>query len=238
MVLLGKSLLIFLQDKIPLRVAISATNPAQFVVIRSGGQAQQTWDNGKSWQPVSGLPNGIPGPWNWVQPLAADGVNGNRFYYYAGRTLYRSDDGGATFVGVNSSLPAAADYVIKTVPGKDSEVWLSLDRHGIYVSRDGGLNFTSIPQVEQSRLFAFGPSAIANNLPALYLYGKVRNQGEGLFRSGDRGQTWHKLDHIPLMDSNLAKNILVLEASQQEPGLIFLGTNGRGIYYRYSDSRK
>jgi xyloglucan-specific exo-beta-1,4-glucanase len=222
----------FPDDKIPLRVAISATNPQQFVVIRSEGQPLQTMDNGKSWQKVSGLPNGIPGPWNWVQPIAADGVNGNRFYYYAGGRLYRSNDGGVNFLEVNSSLPSVEDYVLKTVPGKEDEVWLSLDQNGIYVSRDGGINFTPIPQVEQSKLLAFGKPEKLNNFPFLYLYGKVINQGEGLFRSRDQGKSWRKLNDISLFNQDEAKTILVLEASWQKSGLIFIGTDGRGIYYQ------
>lgn len=156
-------------------------------------------DRGKSWQQVSGLPDGVIGPWNWAQSLAADGVDGNKFYYYAGGTLYGSDDGGVTFSGVNNSLPSVEDHVIKTVPGIEDEVWLSLDRDGIYVSQDGGINFTAIPQIEQSRLFAFGKPTKTNDFPIIYLYGKVANQGEGLFRSRDRGKSWRKLNDISLL---------------------------------------
>jgi photosystem II stability/assembly factor-like uncharacterized protein len=222
----------FPDDKIPLRVAISATDPEQFVVIRSEGQPLQTMDNGKSWRQVSGLPNGIIGPWNWVQPIAADGVNGNKFYYYAGGKLYRSNDDGVTFLEVNSSLPSVEDYILKTVPGKEDEVWLSLDQNGIYVSRDGGSNFTPISQVKQSKLFAFGKPTKAHNFPFIYLYGKVTNQGEGLFRSRDQGKSWRKLNDISLFNQDEAKMILVLEASWQKSGLIFIGTDGRGIYYQ------
>lgn len=223
----------FPTEQIPLRVAVSADNPGQFVVIRSEAQPLYTNDNGNSWHQVTGLPDGIPGPWNWVQPLAADGKNGLKFYYYAGGTLYLSDDGGKTFAGVNNTLPSVDNYVIKTVPGVENEVWLSLDSNGLYTSQDGGVNFTVTPQVENSKLLAFGKPQNPQYSPWLYLYGKITDQGEGLFRSGDRGTTWQQLDSIPLFDGDPAKSILVLEASQQEPGLIFIGTDGRGIYYRY-----
>jgi len=223
----------FPTDKIPLRVAVSADNPGQFVVIRSEAQPLYTNDHGNSWQQVTGLPDGIPGPWTWVQPLAADGKNGLKFYYYAGGTLYLSNDGGKTFAGVNNTLPSVDNYVIKTVPGVEDEVWLSLDGNGLYTSQDGGVNFTVTPQVENAKLLAFGKPQNPQYSPWLYLYGKITDQGEGLFKSGDRGLTWQQLDSIPLFDGDPAKNILVLEASQQEPGLIFIGTDGRGIYYRY-----
>ncbi len=225
----------FPDDKIPMRVAISADNPRQFIVTRSAGQPIQTRDNGKSWQQVSGLPDGIIGPWNWAQSLAADGVNGNKFYYYAGGTLYRSDDGGVTFFGINNSLPSVEDHIIKTVPGIEGEVWLSLNTDGLYVSRDGGVSFTAVAQIEKSRLISFGKPSNPGKLPFLYLYGEVSDRGEGLFVSGDRGQTWRKLNDIPLFNNDDAKVILVLEASLQKSGLVFVGTDGRGIYYQVVD---
>lgn len=227
----------FPDDAIPLRVAISPTNPQQFVVIRSGSQPLQTKDRGKSWQQVSGLPDGIVGPWNWAQPLAADGVRRDRFYYYGeGGTLYRSDDGGVTFLVVNTSLPSVDKILIKTMPGKEEEIWLSLDREGLYYSQDGGVNFTQIPQITESRLISFGKPNKNKDLPLLYLYGKVKDKGGGLFRSSDRGKTWQKLNDFLLPNPENPEVILVLEASNQESGLVFLGTDGRGIYYRHFET--
>ncbi|MHC5827147.1 MAG: WD40/YVTN/BNR-like repeat-containing protein, partial [Nostoc sp.] len=95
----------FPQNTMPLRVAMSATNPNLFVAIASEGQAIRTTDGGSSWSKVSGLPKGPKGPWYWGQPLAADKVNGNIFYYYSRGKVYRSSDEGASFSIVNSSLP-------------------------------------------------------------------------------------------------------------------------------------
>ena len=121
---------------------------------------------------------------------------------------------------------------MQTVPGKENELWLSLDNEGLWFSQDGGVNFASLPQVKYSRLFSWGISG--DDRPnLLFLYGEVGDLGEGLFRSSDRGQTWEKLDSIPLHRKDPAKTILVLEASQQEANLVFLGTDGRGIYYQH-----
>ena len=225
----------FPDDKIPLQVAIAANNPQQFIIVRSEGQPVQTSDGGKTWQQVAGLPDGMQGPWNWNHPLAADGVNPNRFYYYAGGTLYRSIDGGITFTEVNSSLPTVEHHVLKTFPGIGNELWLSLDDRGLWVSHDGGFNFSPIERIKYSRLFTWGKSKMNNPSKLLYLYGEIGDRGAGLFRSSDLGQTWQKLDAIPLYKNDPAKTILVLEASQQDSGLVFLGTDGRGIYYRYFD---
>ena len=223
----------FPQDKVPLRVAVSATKPGHFVIIRSEGQPLRTNDGGNSWQQVSGLPDGIKGPWNWTQPFAADGVNGSNYYYYAAGTLYHSHNDGITFTAVNSSLPSAEVPIVKTVPGVEGEIWLSLGKAGLFVSHNKGRNFTTINNVERSNLVAFGKSNPNDNFPFIYLYGKVKNQGDGIFVSRDRGQNWRKIDDVSLFNDNSETTIRVLEASKREPGLVFVGALGRGIYYQY-----
>jgi photosystem II stability/assembly factor-like uncharacterized protein len=218
----------FPQNTMALRVAMSANNPNLFVAIASEGQPIRTTNAGASWSVVSGLPNGPKGPWYWGQPLASDKVNGNIFYYYSGGKVYRSSDGAASFSIVNSSLPSEGWSMLKTVPGISSEVWLSLNWNGLYRSTNGGTKFTKITSVERAYLFAFGKPQTGSKIPALYLYGKIIGMGEGIFRSLDRGQTWTNISN-PLNPIGNVPN--VMEASNQQFGLVFIGTNGRGIYY-------
>ncbi|MGF1478658.1 MAG: WD40/YVTN/BNR-like repeat-containing protein [Cyanophyceae cyanobacterium] len=221
----------FPPETLPLRVAISATNPDRFVVIVSEGQALHTDDGGATWQPAIGLPLGEKGPWNWTQSLAADGVNGDWFYYYADGTVYRSEDGGGTFRAV-SRLPPADWYSLKTLPGVAGDVWVSLDEQGLYHSTDGGETFTPI-DVAQAVLFSFGKPPGGSDIPSLYLYG-VRGDRSGFFRSLDLGATWSQLV-AAAVPPGPPRVINVLEASQQQFGLLFVGTDGRGIYYRMTE---
>jgi photosystem II stability/assembly factor-like uncharacterized protein len=216
------------KNQMPLRVAVSATNPNVLVVTVSEGQALRTEDGGASWRKVSGLPNGVKGPWNWSQPLAADTVDGSVFYYYAGGKVYRSTDRGLSFESVNMSLKSEDWHSLKTFPGVKGEVWLSLNDKGLYRSTDSGQNFSQIPRVEQAHLFAFGKPHKGSTIPALYLYGKITGMGNGLFRSLDRGKTWTSIGDPKKPIGNGANT---MEASKQEFGLVFVGTNGRGIYY-------
>jgi photosystem II stability/assembly factor-like uncharacterized protein len=224
-------------NKMPLRVAVSATNPNLFVVTVSEDQPLRTTDGGASWSSVSGLPNAVKGPWYWSQPLAADKVDGNTFYYYSEGKVYRSTDGGASFNVVNSSLPSNDPWcdpnndgfcVLKTVPGVKGEVWLSLGWKGLFHSTDSGKTFTRLPTVERAFLFALGKPQTGSTTPAMYLYGKLTGIGEGIFRSLDRGQTWIS---IGATSNPIGTSPNVMEASLQQFGLVFIGTDGRGIYY-------
>ncbi|MDZ8080635.1 MAG: hypothetical protein RMX35_16405 [Nostoc sp. DcaGUA01] len=226
-----RKFLSFPQNTIPLRVAMSATNSNLFVAIINQGQPIRTTNGGFSWGKVSGLPNGPKAPWYWGQPLAADKVNGNTFYYYSRGKLYRSNNGGASFSIVNSSLPSENWSMLKTVPGINGELWLSLNWNGLYRSTDGGVNFTKITKVERAYLYALGKPQTKSKIPALYLYGKINNTGNGasgIFRSLDRGETWTNID---TPHKTIGNDPNVMEASWQQFGLVFIGTNGKGIYY-------
>ncbi|MBE8991532.1 WD40/YVTN/BNR-like repeat-containing protein [Nostoc sp. LEGE 12450] len=218
----------FPQNTIPLRVAMSATNSNLFVAIIKEGQPIRTTNGGFSWSKVSGLPNGPKDPWYWGQPLVADKLNGNTFYYYSGGKLYRSNNGGASFRIVNSSLLSENWSMLKTVPGVNGEVWLSLNSHGLYRSTNGGVNFAQITKVKKAYLFALGKPQKGSKIPALYLYGEIVGMGEGIFRSLNRGTTWI---NIASLQQPIGNEPNVMEASWQQFGLVFIGTNGRGIYY-------
>jgi photosystem II stability/assembly factor-like uncharacterized protein len=212
-----------------LRVAVSASNPANFVAIVDNGTAQVTQDGGSTFTAVSGLPAGPAGPWYYNQPVAADKVIAGTFYYLdtAGR-VYRSTDGGATFARANpTALPSAVSIAIKTPPGTANEVWAGLNFNGLFRSTNGGTTFTKIANVNRAFLFAFGAPQPGSTTPALFLYGTIGGI-DGIFRSLDRGVTWTNI-----ADPNVAigDNPQVMEASWQQFGLVFIGTNGRGIYY-------
>jgi hypothetical protein len=52
--------------------------------------------------------------------------------------------------------------------------------------------------------------------------------GEGIFRSLDQGKTWTIIGD---QSTPIGNNPNVMEASKQQFGFVFVGTNGRGIYY-------
>ncbi len=221
-------------NMLPLRVAVSATNPDVFVVVNSKAQPLRTIDRGASWTTIAGLPDGPEGPWYWNQPLVADKVDGDTFYYYDSGKVYRSTDAGASFSVVNSSLPTREWdwYAIKTVPEVKDELWISLNWNGLFRSIDGGKTFSKLASVERAYLFAFGKPQPGSTNSALYLYGNVAGMGEGIFSSFDNGQTWTS---IGSPENPIGNEPNAMEASRQQFGLVFIGTNGRGIYYKTLD---
>lgn len=218
----------FPKDTMPMRIAISATNPKLFVVTVSGDRALRTDDGGASWKEVAGLPKGSKGPWNWSLPLAADKVDGDTFYYYKNGKFYQSTDGGLSFKVVNSSLPDESWHSLRTVSGVKGEIWLSLDKKQLYRSTDGGKTFSKMKAVKRSYLFALGKPQQGSTIPALYVYGEIDDMGKGIFRSLDRGKTWKRIGNPK---NPIGNSPNVMEASLQQFGLVFIGTNGRGIYY-------
>lgn len=218
----------FPEKTMPLRVAMSATDPNLFVVTVSSGQPIRTTDGGKTWQAVKGLPDAPGGPWNWTRSLTADSVDGKTFYYYYNDTVFRSTDGGANFSQVSEINGKNDWHTLKAMPGVKGEVWAALDGRGLHRSTDGGQSFSKIDNVEWAYLFTFGKPKSSNNPPAIYVYGRVSGQGEGIFQSLDRGRTWTRISD---RDRPIGRIPNTMEASLQEYGLVFVGTNGRGIYY-------
>ncbi|MCM1984696.1 hypothetical protein [Lyngbya confervoides] len=219
----------FPSQGLPLRVAMSADNPERMIVVLSQGNALLTGNGGASWQQVQGLPVGPEGPWTWTQPLAADGDRGDRFYYFAAGTLYRSEDGGASFAPIQQNLPETDPAALHTLAGQPDQLWLSLGDAGLYRSNDGGQTLDQVQSVAEAALFTIGPGPEGSSFPLWYLYGTLATGETGIFYSNDQGQTW---TNISEPKTPIGARPRTMEASPQQIGLIFIGTNGRGIYYK------
>lgn len=205
------------------------------VVFRQGkGAALVTRDGGKTWKEATGLPDAfIPDAWNWSVPLASDGATSGVFYAAKDGVLYRSVDRGGTFA-VAAKIANIRSSNLCAVPGRAGEIYLSAGEGGLYRSTDSGLTFRKLPSVRQSLLFAAGKPAPGATLPALYLYGSLtpertdKTPPEGIYRSTDGGANWSLIQdrRRPIGDEPNC-----MTASWQTFGLVFIGANGRGVYY-------
>ncbi len=227
------------------RVAMSATDPNIFIVMTGHGPAYRTSDGGNSWLEIKTLPDNGFGGIGYRDNrylLAADRVNGQKFYYYNEGKLYRSTDAGKSFAPTAASLPSidskrriqttSITTNVKAVTGMEGEVWIGLDTEGLFRSSDSGSSFSKLNNVDKVLLFDFGKPLKGMNNPVLYLYGKVEGK-DGVFRSLDFGKKWQYI--TPRNPVGIGSNPRCLEASKQHAGLIFIGTHCRGIFYGVPD---
>ncbi|MDP4239034.1 MAG: hypothetical protein Q8904_06120 [Bacteroidota bacterium] len=217
------------------RIAVSATSET-LVWVPQSGVPQRSVDRGASWQPITTLPAGIVGGDNIfssgpVFPLAADKVNGNKFYVYKySGGMYVSSDGGMSFVVLGKDLPTSrltSNLTVETTPGKEGDVWVGMIANGLYHSTNSGTSFTKIPAVQKAEFIAVGKASTGRpNTPAVYVFGMVNNIAKSLFRSNDNGVTWENLGA-----PKIGRPPLCMAADRQIYGRVFMGTGGNGYFY-------
>ncbi|MCP1182677.1 hypothetical protein [Paenibacillus sp. 1781tsa1] len=219
------------------RVAYSAINPNVIVYYPQTGNPVRSTNRGATWQNMNGAPfQAIGGNmvFSYNHPLAADRINGYKFYMYAAGYLYRSTDAGANWSKANAvRLPYNTDIntsfiKVEAAPGVPNAVWVSLGTDGLYASMNSGNTFSKIQGVQNSKLFAFGKAKPGNFVPAVYVYGTVNNV-HGFFRSDDMGATWNNIGPLGA-GIGLGNEPQIMAADRQIYGQVYVGTNGRGMY--------
>ncbi len=185
-----------------------------FVWAPNDAPTAYTRDNGATWNASAGAPA--------QQAVVADRFNPNKFYIASGNSLYLSTDGGATFA-VSGSLPAGG--VLSAAPTFEGDLWLA-SSSGLYRSADSGKTFLQISNVQQAKGIGFGMPAAGATYPALYLFGQIGNTLT-FYRSIDGGATWVAISDAAHQYGNAS----LLIGDPRIFGRVYIGTNGRGIFY-------
>jgi len=231
---------------------IAASTPTNIVWAPSGGvQPYYTTDGGQNWNPIT-----LPGVSDWTafhwsynfnaRTVAADRVLSNTFYlYYAGKGVFKSTDGGATWVkvysgsdGSNGTISANSQYnaTLASVPGKPGELFFtggpqtSLPSQQFYKSTDGGAHWTAVPNVTEVNCFGFGAAAPGQSYPSIYIVGWVSGI-YGIWQSVDDAQSWTQIGTYPNGDLDLAQTI---SGDPYAFGRVYVGFSGSG--YAYGDA--
>ncbi|KAF5368557.1 hypothetical protein D9758_002431 [Tetrapyrgos nigripes] len=158
--------------------------------------------------------------------IASDKKNNSIFYGAAGSSFYLSTDGGKTFK-VTSSLGSSTSPVkIVVNPGVTGDVWVSTDK-GLFHSTNSGSSFTTISGVSQAWAIALGAPSKSGGYPALFAAANIG--GLGYFRSDDSGVNWVKINDAAHGFGSVGANVLT--ADPRIYGRVYIGTNGRGIWY-------
>jgi len=174
-------------------LAVDYGNSSLVYGAETGGDIILSSDSGRSWRVIKRFETEL-------QQLTADPMKPGRIYVAAYRDgLYRSDDGGESWVDLNASLANFTDsktfYRLILNPGqKDSLFWIS--KYGILRSDDAGVTFTDLklltpPGSVNIYAFAINPK----NQKEMYYTGTILGEKEThvrstFYKSTDGGVNW------------------------------------------------
>ncbi|KAF4980342.1 hypothetical protein FZEAL_3623 [Fusarium zealandicum] len=196
-------------------VAYSAD--ADTILWSSGNQGVLRSNNQGNFASVSGLPSG--------SIIASDRRDNKYFYAASGSKFYVSSNTGSSFSSGAAVGSATAIRDITVHPTKAGDVWVSTDA-GVFHSTNFGTAFTKVStSLTNTHQLAIGRGAGSNW--NLYVFG-AGSAGLKLYGSGDLGKTWTDIQgSITFGAIDGAR----LEGSGNNAGQVYVGTNGRGIFW-------
>lgn len=199
-------------------VALSADGKVIVWSASSGGVIRA--EGNEKFAKVASLPAGAV--------VASDKQNGSVFYGASGSKFYVSKDAGSSFGAAAGQLFGSATAIrdIAAHPAKEGDVWVSTDA-GVFHSTDYGATFkptaTSLTNTFQVAL-GVGEEKDSWNV---YAFGHGA-AGARLYGSADGGENWTDVQGsaqgFGTVDSGK------LAGSGNVPGLVYVGTNGRGVF--------
>lgn len=253
-------------------VAGTVAAPATFYLGASGGGVWKTEDYGTTWQVVSDDYFETPsiGDIAVAQNDAnivyvGTGSDGLRSNVIAGKGMYKSIDGGATWehIGLRDAGQIGA---VEIDPGDHNIVWVAAigqafnanEERGVYKTVDGGrtwermlyisdtVGFSDVELLPGNPNIVFATAWKAERKPWTIISGGEQAEG-GLFKSVDAGLTWEKITEglpegligkIDLAVSQSHSNIVyaLVEAPDDEGGLFKSVDQGKTFEQVSSDS--
>lgn len=157
--------------------------------------------------------------------IASDKQNNTVFYGGSAATFYVSTDSGASFSKAGALGSATAVRDIAAHPTKAGEVWVSTDV-GVFHSTDYGSSFTQ-PSTTLKNTYQIALGKGSGTAWNVYAFG-TGSAGAKLYGSADDGATWTDIQGgqgFGSIDS------CKLAGSGNTAGQVYVGTNGRGVFY-------
>ena len=207
------------------KAAVSADGEVILWCPAKSDTVYRTSDLGRSWVPCKGIAikRGMP---------AADPVNEDIFYIYDSSkgTLYISKDKGTSFSPVGTP-GSGGSRLIRTVAGKEGDIWLALENQGLMRSTDRGSSFKKIASVSGCKAVGFGQAPEGSSFPTVYIWGNVQGL-TGIHRSTDEGKTWERINDDEHQFGGPGNGYFIM-GDMNTFGTVYLGTVGRGIICGY-----
>jgi xyloglucan-specific exo-beta-1,4-glucanase len=157
--------------------------------------------------------------------IASDKQNDNYFYAGYASTFYVSSNNGATFAAGGALSGASTINYVIAHPKTAGTVYVSTDA-GIYVSTNFGASF-SVVTTTLTSVYQIALGVGSGSTWYLYAAGTGAN-GARLYGSADNGATWTDLQGTFSFGSISG---LKLAGSGNVAGQVYVGTNGRGVFY-------
>ncbi|TFY77051.1 hypothetical protein EWM64_g6961, partial [Hericium alpestre] len=183
------------------KVALSADGDT--VLWRTSGNGVQVSQYTNSFTSVPSLPSDAA--------IASDKKNNSIFYGASGSKFYLSTDGGKTFAAAGSLGSSTSPAKVVVNPNTTGDVWVSTDK-GLFHSTDKGSSFTVVAGVSQAWAIALGAPAKSGGYPALFAAANIGGINDAAHGFGSASAN-------------------VLTADSRIYGRVYIGTNGRGIFY-------
>ncbi len=184
------------------------------------GKPYLTPDFGKTWYVCQGLGYGCK--------IVADRVNPKKFYAVYDGLFYVSTDGGYTFETTGALM--TDDCTLTAVGDREGHIWATGGSLVMY-SEDEGKTFTVLKNINAKAL-GFGAPEKEGDYMTVYVMGddnvegNENPQGDGIYRSTDKGKTWQKINDEYHLFGNLTHSIT---GDSEIFGRVYFATNGRGI---------
>jgi photosystem II stability/assembly factor-like uncharacterized protein len=218
----------------PIDIQCDPHNPERLFVNNYGGGNFLSEDGGMTWSVAS---QGYTGA--MMRIVGVDEQNPARVYAGGRSGLFRSDDGGKTWIGC--AYPPAHYSEINTfaLSPVDSNLVLNApwDLGNLARSTDGGLRWTVIQVHAEAHRHQFLDLAFAPADPQT-VYASLGQAdcvtdhlnctipGDGVYVSSDAGLSWRRAT-----DGNLdGLNVKSIAVQPLDPKIVFVGTMGQGIF--------
>jgi len=166
--------------------------------------------------------------------LETDKVNKDKMYIVGkDGILHVTDDGGKTWYD-GFAMPQKVDEkgntFVKSAPGIENELWVSVADGGLYRSSDGGKTLNEIKGMAECKAFGWGKAMTGSEYPTAFIYASYQDE-KGIYRSTDMGKTWVRIDP----ESFVLKSCVSLEGDRRNEGVVYFGHSGTGGYYLYPE---